>query len=179
MIPVPPSLNNSVINPPHLSSVCQDSFISSQKNPCDNRCFSCKDSNSKSNELSSPIISVPPSLNYSFINPPQLWLVTQQSPIFSNKETQELQASSIPGQNSPDPSNTMPHPSTNNGSRNIYRCMLDVSKLKPEQRQQHAIMLLHHYHELCNTNEPILFFLISTSYSQHWIIFSIHHIITW
>ena len=32
--------------------------------------------------------------------------------------------------------------------------MVDVSKLTPAQRQQHDVMLLHHYHELCNTNEP-------------------------
>ena len=65
-----------------------------------------------------------------------------------------MQASSIPGRTSPDLSNTMPTPSTNNGSRNIYGCMVDVSKLKPAQRQQHAVMLLENYHELCNTNDP-------------------------
>ena len=32
--------------------------------------------------------------------------------------------------------------------------MVDVSKLTPAQRQQHAVMLLEHYHELCNTNDP-------------------------
>ena len=32
--------------------------------------------------------------------------------------------------------------------------MVDVSKLIPAQRQQHAVMLLEHYHELCNTNDP-------------------------
>ena len=32
--------------------------------------------------------------------------------------------------------------------------MFDVSKLTRAQRQQHAVMLLEHYHELCNTNEP-------------------------
>ena len=45
--------------------------------------------------------------------------------------THELQASSIPGRTSPDPSNIMPPPSTNNGSCNIYGCMVDVSKLTP------------------------------------------------
>ena len=30
---------------------------------------------------------------------------------------------------------------------------IDVSKLKPAQRQYHAVMSLHHYHELCNTND--------------------------
>ena len=48
----------------------------------------------------------------------------------------------------------MPPPSTNNGSRNIYECMVDVSKLEPAQQQQHAVMLLEHYHELCNMNDP-------------------------
>ena len=37
--------------------------------------------------------------------------------------------------------------------------MVDVSKLTPTQRQQHAVMLLQHYHELCNTNEPSSMFL--------------------
>ena len=67
--------------------------------------------------------------------------------------------SSIPDRTSPDPSNTMPPPSTNNGSRNIFGCMVDVSKLKPAQRQQHSVMLLQNYHELCNTNEPSSMFL--------------------
>ena len=71
----------------------------------------------------------------------------------------ELQASSIPGRTSPDLSNTMPPPSTNNGSRNIYGCMVDVSKLTPTQRQQHAVMLLEHYHKLCNTNYPSSMFV--------------------
>ena len=53
----------------------------------------------------------------------------------------------------------MPPPSTNNGSRNTYGCMVDVSKLTPSQRQQYAIMLLHHYHELCNTNDPSSMFV--------------------
>ena len=56
-------------------------------------------------------------------------------------------------------SNTMPPPSTNNGSRNIYGCMVDVSKLTPAQQQQHAVMLLENYHELCNTNEPLSTFV--------------------
>ena len=32
--------------------------------------------------------------------------------------------------------------------------MVDVSKLTQEQQQQNAVMLLQHYHELCNTNDP-------------------------
>ena len=32
--------------------------------------------------------------------------------------------------------------------------MVDVSKLTPAERQQHAVMLLENYHELCNTNDP-------------------------
>ena len=57
------------------------------------------------------------------------------------------------------PSNTMPPPSTNNGSRNIYGCMVGVSKLTPAQRQQHSVMLLQHHHYLCNTNDPSSIFL--------------------
>ena len=37
--------------------------------------------------------------------------------------------------------------------------MVDVSKLKPPQRQQHAVMLLQHYHELCNTNDTSSMFV--------------------
>ena len=71
----------------------------------------------------------------------------------------ELQASSIPGRTSPDQSNTMPPPSTKNGSYNIYGFMVDVFKLTPAQRQQHAVMLLEHYHELYNTNDPSSMFV--------------------
>ena len=48
----------------------------------------------------------------------------------------------------------MPLPSTNDGSHNIYGYMVDVFKLTPAQQQQHDIMLLEHYHKLCNTNDP-------------------------
>ena len=48
----------------------------------------------------------------------------------------------------------MPPPPTNDGNQNIYGCMDDVSKLTPAQRQQNDVMLLEHYHELCNTNDP-------------------------
>ena len=37
--------------------------------------------------------------------------------------------------------------------------MVDVSKLTPAQLKQHAIMLLQHYHELCNMNDPLSMFL--------------------
>ena len=60
---------------------------------------------------------------------------------------------------SPDPSNTIPPPSTKNGNHNIYECMVDVSKLTPSQHQHHAVMLLQHYHELCNTNDPLSMFV--------------------
>ena len=53
----------------------------------------------------------------------------------------------------------MPPPSTNNGRRNIYGCMVDVSKLTLEQRQKYAVILLQHYHELCNTNDPLSMFV--------------------
>ena len=152
-------LNNSVINPPQLSSVCQQSSSSSQNTPRDNRCFNSKDSNSKSNYFPSPVIYVPPPFNDSVINPTQMSLVHQQSYRSSHNTTHELQASSITGRTSPDPSNTMPPPSTNNGGQNIYGCMVDVSKLTPEKQQQHAVMLLQHYHELCNTNDPSSMFV--------------------
>ena len=95
-----------------------------------------------------------PPWNDSVINPTQLSSVRQQSSSSSHNTTHELQASSIPGWGSPDPSNTMQPPSTNNGGCDIYGCMVDVSKLTPAQLQQHAVMLLDHYHKLCNTNDP-------------------------
>ena len=115
--------------------------------------------NSKRNELSSPVITMLPPWNYPFINPTQLSSVCQQSSISSPNTTHELQASSIPGRTSPDLSNTIPPPSTNNGSRNIYGCMVDVSKLTPAQRQQHSVILLEYNHELYNTNDPSSMFL--------------------
>ena len=93
-----------------------------------------------------------PPWNDSVINPTQLSSVRQQSSRSSHNTTHELQAFSIPGRTSPDLSNNMPPPSTNNGSRNIYGCMVDVSKLTPAQRQQHVVILLKHYYKLCNTN---------------------------
>ena len=145
-------LNNLVINTPQLSSVCQQSSRSSPNSPRDNKCLNINNINSKSNELSSLVILLLPPWYNPFINPNQLSSVRQQSSRSSPNTTHELQASSIPGRNSPDPSNTMPPSSTNNGSRNIYGCMVDVSKLTPAQRQLRSVMLLQHYHELCNTN---------------------------
>ena len=114
------SLNNSVINPPQLSLICQQSSRSSHNTPRDNWCFNSKDSNSKSNDLSSLVIPVPPPFNYSVINPPQLSLVGQKSSSSSHNTMHELQASSIPCQSSSDVSNTMPPPYINNGGSNIY-----------------------------------------------------------
>ena len=37
--------------------------------------------------------------------------------------------------------------------------MVYVSKLTPAQRQQHDVILLQHYNELCNTNDPSSMFL--------------------
>ena len=100
------------------------------------------------------MIPVPPPLNGSVIDIPHLSSVSQQSSISSHKTTLEFQASLIPVRTSPDPSNTMPPPSTNNGSRDIYGCMVHLYKLTPAQQQHHAVMLLHNYHKLCNKNEP-------------------------
>ena len=146
--------NNSVINPPQLSSVCQQSFRSSPNSPRDNKFLNSNHDTSKSNELSSPVIHMLPPWNYPIINPTQLSSVRQQSFSSSPNTTHELQASSIPGRTSLDLSNTMPPPSINYGSRNIYGCMVDVYKLTPAQRQKYSVILLQHYHELCNTNYP-------------------------
>ena len=137
-------LNNSFINPPQMLSVCQQSSRSSHNTPRDNQCLNINHSNSNSNDLSLPVIPMLHPWNDSVINPNQLSLVCQHSSSSSPNTTHELQDSSIPGRNSPDPSNTMPPPSTNNGSRNIYRCMVDVSKLTPEKRQQHALSCWSH-----------------------------------
>ena len=104
----------------------------------------------------------------------------QQPYRYSQNTTPESQDYSIPGQTSVDPSNTMQPPSTNNGSRNIYGCRVDVYKLKPSQQQQHVIMLLHHYQELCNTSKPsqclylhLLFPTLNNCLNQtyhHWVV---------
>ena len=44
-------LNNSFINPPQLSSVCQQSSRSSHNSPHDNECLDRNQINSKSNDL--------------------------------------------------------------------------------------------------------------------------------
>ena len=147
-------LNNLVINPPQLSLVHQQSSRSSSNSPHDNKYLDSNHINSKSNELSSSVIPTLPPWNDPFINPTQLFSVSQHSSRSSPNTTHELQASSILVRTSPDPSNTMPPPSTNDGSCNIYGCMVHVSKLTSEKRQQHAVMLLEHYHELCNINDP-------------------------
>ena len=105
------------------------------------------------------MIPVPTPLNDSVINPTQLSLVCQQSSRSSHNTTHDLQACSIPSCTSPDPSNTMPPPSTKNESRNIYGCIVGVSKLKQSQRQQHAVMLLHNYHQFFKTNETSSMFV--------------------
>ena len=133
MIYVSPPLNSSVINPSYLSLVRQQSYSYSQNNPRENRCSNRKDSNSKINESTSTVIPVTHPLNDSVVNPTQLSSVSQQSSSTSHNTTHELQASSIPGRTSHNPSNTMPLPSTNNVACNIYGCMVDVSKLTPEQ----------------------------------------------
>ena len=102
---------------------------------------------------------MPPLLNYSVTNSPQMSSVRQHSSRFSQNRMPESKSSSIPGRISADTLNTMPPPSTKHGSRNIYGYMVDVSKLKPAQRQHHAVTLLQHYHELCNTNDPSSIFV--------------------
>ena len=152
-------LNDSVINPPQMSSVCQQSSRSSSTSPRDNKCLNSNHINLKSNELLSPVIPMLPPWNDSVINSNQLSSDRQQSSSSSHNTTHELQASPIPSWTSPDPSNTIPPPSTKNVSRNIYGCMVDVSRLTLAQRQQHAVMLLQHYHELCNTKDPSSMFV--------------------
>ena len=96
-------LNNSVINPPQLSSVCQQSSRSSPNSPRDNKCLDSNHINSKSNELSSPVIPKLPPWNYSFIKPTQISLVCQKSSSSSPNTKHGLQRFSIPVRTSPDP----------------------------------------------------------------------------
>ena len=155
-----PPLNNSVINPSPPSSYCKQSSRSSHNTPRDKQCFNSKGSNSKSNYLPSPVLHGPPLLNDSVINPTQMSSVCHQSSRSTHNTTHELQASSIPGQTSPGPSNTIPPPSTNNVGHNIYGCLVGVSKLTPaQQQQQRSIMLLQNYHELCIMNDPSSMFV--------------------
>ena len=156
----PPQTNIAFIMPrpksigSHHKSGTRNNQGRQKMSPFDNRCFKSKESHRNSNKLSSPVIPVPPPLNYSIINPPKLSFVCRQSSRYSQNKTPELQDYSITGRTSPHPSNTMPPQSTNNGSRNIYEFMVDVSKLTPAQRQQHVRMLLQKYHKLCNKNDP-------------------------
>ena len=53
-------LNNLVINPPHLSSVCQQSSRYSPNSTCDKKCHNINNINSKRNELLSPVIPMLP-----------------------------------------------------------------------------------------------------------------------
>ena len=154
-----PPLNTSVINPSQLSLGFQQSHRSSHNTRCDNRWFNSKDSNPKRNYFPSLVIPVPPPLNDSVINTTQLSSGFKKSSRSSHNKTNELQASSILRQTSPDSSNTMPSLSTNNRSCNIYGCMVDMSKFIPAKRQKHAVMLLQHYHELCNMNVPSSMFV--------------------
>ena len=151
---MPPPLSNTVINPPQLSSVCQQSSISSHNTTRYNQYFNIKDSNSNSNDLLLPVIPVPNPLNYLVVNTPQLFSVTKQPSSSSHNTTHESKASSISVWISPYPSDTMPPPSTNNGIHHIYGYMVDVSKLTLAQLQHHSVMIIQHYHELCNTNDP-------------------------
>ena len=50
VISVSLQLNNLVINPPQLSSVCQQSSRSSHNSPHDNKCLDSNNINSKSND---------------------------------------------------------------------------------------------------------------------------------
>ena len=105
------------------------------------------------------MIPVPPPFNDSVIYPPRLSSVRQKSSRSSQNTIPESQASLIPSWTSDDPSNNMPPPSNKNRSRNIYGCMVDVSKLTPSQRQQNSIILLQNYHKLCNMNDPSSMFV--------------------
>ena len=48
----------------------------------------------------------------------------------------------------------MPPLSTNNGGCNSDGCMVYLSKLKTALPQKRTVILIQHYHELCNTDDP-------------------------
>ena len=104
----PPQTHIAFIMPrPKGISSCQKSGTGGnlgrqRTTPRDNQCFNRKNSHSKSNDLSLPVIPVPPPLNDSVINPPQMSLVCQHSSSNSQNTTPELQAYSIHGGTSDD-----------------------------------------------------------------------------
>ena len=157
----PSSTKNMHTTPPHTRNAfimtCPKSVGSPHTR--DNQWFNFKDSNSKSNELSSLVIPIPHPLNNSVINPPQMSSVRQQSSSSSQNTTPESQDSLIPGRTSDDLSNTIQTLSTKNWSHNIYGFIVDLYKLTPAQLQKHAIMLLQHYRKLCSTNDPSSMFV--------------------
>ena len=71
-----------------------------QMTPHDNRCFNCKGSHSKRNELLSPVIPVPHPLNDTVINPPQMSLVRQQSSRYSQNTPRDNQCLNYNGSHS-------------------------------------------------------------------------------
>ena len=102
--------NNMHTTPPqtHIAFTMPHPKVIGSHHTFDNRCFNCKESHSKRNELISMVIPVLPPLNYLVINRPQMSLVIQHSPRSSQNTTPGSQAYSIPGWTSDDPSNTMP-----------------------------------------------------------------------
>ena len=62
----------------HKSGTCNNQGRK-KTTPHHSRCYNRKESHSKRNEFSSPVISICPTLNNSVINTPQLSLVGQQS----------------------------------------------------------------------------------------------------
>ena len=49
-------------------SVTGNNQVRQQTTPCDDRCFNLKDSHSKSNDFSSPVIPLPPPLNTIYLD---------------------------------------------------------------------------------------------------------------
>ena len=72
-------LNNSVINPPQLSSIRQQSSRTSPNSPRDKKCLDRNHINSKSNELSSPVIPTLPLWNHPFIKQKRTPVVAPKS----------------------------------------------------------------------------------------------------
>ena len=81
-------LNNSVINPPQLSSVCHQSSRSSHNSHHAKEFLDSNHINSKSNAFLSPVIPTLPPWNDTFINPTQPSSVHQQSSSSSPNTTQ-------------------------------------------------------------------------------------------
>ena len=143
VITAPSRPNQVVTNPPRTSPVQQNSStLSNIVTTPDTQVLNSFRTGTSPGSIS-PVIPI--ALQANFVS------CHQES---SQTSQEESTVDSSRTKTSADSSGKMPTPSANNESHNIYCNIVDVSKLTVEQRQEHAVMLLQHYEELCNTNDP-------------------------